>query len=71
MLDAAGEAFRGAVFDQDIRRCLAEETLQFLRGSFDRQAQALGGKDHAGAWPIKAQVVGKHHLVIITSWFHS
>lgn len=65
MLDAAGQALRVAVFDQDIGRCLAEKALQFLGRTLDRQVQALGRKDHARAWAIKTQVVGKHYLIII------
>ncbi|KIR21017.1 hypothetical protein PFLU3_34930 [Pseudomonas fluorescens] len=66
MLDAGSKALGVAILDQNIGRRMGQETLELLRAALDRQVQAVRRKDHASTGSIKAQVVGKHHLVIVT-----
>jgi len=64
LLDLAGQALRVTVLDQDIGRGLGQKPLQLLGITPDRRIQAVGGKDHPRARPLKAQVLGKHDLVV-------
>ncbi|MNO65138.1 hypothetical protein D3C76_558820 [compost metagenome] len=65
MFDAAGQALRIAVLHQNVRRRTGQESLEFFRAALDGQVQAIGGENHPGAWAVEAQVLGKHHLIVI------
>ncbi len=65
VLDAAGQALRVAVLDQNVRRRMGQETLELFGAALDRRIQAIGGENHPRAWTVESQVFGKHHLVVV------